>query len=678
MKKILSNLFVHLCALAVIVIPHFVTAQTFPSITLNKTTFTVGDTFTLNLTAAPNSPIWAKAMHTYKGTTVQNDLTATQVASTDSSGKYSLTFVTTQTMAGYWSQVWSVGSDPITAPYTIVQFNILDTVQTPVSITLNKTSFVVGDTFTMTLTGAPNSPIWSKVTHTYNGTTVQNDQTATQVAATDATGKYTLTFTTTSTMAGSWSQVWSVGSDPLTAPNTSIQFSVAASTAGTGGSGQLGGTGPCTDITNYAYPSIIDRNTKLPLVLKDTTIKCWVINRYQDAIAMVKDLIPTNQNSCTNIGTFGMRDAIKQIAVDKCAALLRDNAVPNCSTLGIDPATIAQPYIDDYNNYVKSLNAWNYVGNTTDRYFLSPTPSVWDYAMGVAKTYFDPDAFQRYRDTGVFTQTPGVAPYCPVVGSVGGTTAGGGGSTGTSGTGGSTGGTTGGTTGGGSSIGSFVTNLTNTSVTATLNSIYQPTQVVAQNAINAFLGVPKGTTTVPPVIGTGCYEFKTDMSFGSTGGEVPNLITALQADGSLSSASTPKSFDTSVKTAVIAFQEKYKAQILAPLGYSTGSGTGFVGPLTRAQLNTLCLVKTTSSTTSGSGSTTQTSTGYPRTVTVINNGLNVRTEPKLTAPIVGSLSANQKITVVGVVTGDLWGAYDQWWKTQDANYVWAGGTQEKP
>lgn len=44
-------------------------------------------------------------------------------------------------------------------------------------------------------------------------------------------------------------------------------------------------------------------------------------------------------------------------------------------------------------------------------------------------------------------------------------------------------------------------------------------------------------------------------------------------------------FGTTTKNSVIAFQEKYAQEILAPWGFT--KGTGLVGKTTRAKLNTL-------------------------------------------------------------------------------------------
>ncbi|MCX6790926.1 MAG: peptidoglycan-binding domain-containing protein, partial [Candidatus Gribaldobacteria bacterium] len=83
-----------------------------------------------------------------------------------------------------------------------------------------------------------------------------------------------------------------------------------------------------------------------------------------------------------------------------------------------------------------------------------------------------------------------------------------------------------------------------------------------------------------------CYTFNTNLIKGDRGSEVEALQIALNKEGfSVPSYGDQSIFGPLTQRAVISFQEKYKAEILTPLGLS--SGTGKVGVATRAKLNAL-------------------------------------------------------------------------------------------
>ena len=83
------------------------------------------------------------------------------------------------------------------------------------------------------------------------------------------------------------------------------------------------------------------------------------------------------------------------------------------------------------------------------------------------------------------------------------------------------------------------------------------------------------------------FSFKSYLSQGSRSKEVEELQRCLSEfsdiypEGEITGYFGPKT-----KTAVIKFQEKYKEEILTPLGYS--QGTGEVGKVTRKKLNEIC------------------------------------------------------------------------------------------
>lgn len=127
---------------------------------------------------------------------------------------------------------------------------------------------------------------------------------------------------------------------------------------------------------------------------------------------------------------------------------------------------------------------------------------------------------------------------------------------------------------------SFVSADTITDLQAQINALLAQVQ-----ALQAQLAQMQGQPA------TWCHDFSVNLKYGDSGSEVEALQTALTKEGFAPSkewdmiAPSKYYFGELTASSVTGFQEKYKNEILIPLGLKYG--TGYAGSATRAKLNKL-------------------------------------------------------------------------------------------
>ena len=133
---------------------------------------------------------------------------------------------------------------------------------------------------------------------------------------------------------------------------------------------------------------------------------------------------------------------------------------------------------------------------------------------------------------------------------------------------------------------------------AQVNAIINLLQVFGADQ-SVIANVQASLTGGMPTVGTGarCHTFNVNLRVGDQDsnsmerGEISTLNTALQKEGFdpvdiySDNSNAPPYFSELTASIVIRFQEKYRDEILTPVGLKYG--TGYVGPATRKKLNQL-------------------------------------------------------------------------------------------
>ena|GEM_PF-1037055 len=194
------------------------------------TTYYAGDTFTLTVTGAANAAV----------TVSQNGSAQGSVGTTNSSGVLSISGSWSSSDVGSYTQTWYVAG--VAAPTLSFSIRALPAATATIAVTGPRSgnTYYVGDSYTITVTGAPNAPV----------TVNQNGSQSGQLGTTNSSGSWSTSGTWTTASIGTYVQTWQVAG--MSAPT--ITSYVAAipyySISGTITSGGVGVQGVTVTLSN--------------------------------------------------------------------------------------------------------------------------------------------------------------------------------------------------------------------------------------------------------------------------------------------------------------------------------------------------------------------------------------------------------------------------------------------
>jgi len=194
----------------------------------------LADTFTLTVTGAANAAV----------TVSQNGSAQGSVGTTNSSGVLSISGSWSSSDVGSYTQTWYVAG--VAAPTLSFSIRALPAATATIAVTGPRSgnTYYVGDSYTITVTGAPNAPV----------TVNQNGSQSGQLGTTNSSGSWSTSGTWTTASIGTYVQTWQVAG--MSAPT--ITSYVAAipyySISGTITSGGVGVQGVTVTLSNCQAP----------------------------------------------------------------------------------------------------------------------------------------------------------------------------------------------------------------------------------------------------------------------------------------------------------------------------------------------------------------------------------------------------------------------------------------
>jgi hypothetical protein len=155
--------------------------------------FVAGDTWQVTITGGPNQPV------AVAGTTNGSAWGPVAMGQTDASGHFTKTGTIGAT--GNYTETWTAGG--VTAGTVTFTVNPVPTVQISNVTHPGSTTFAVGDTWKVTISGAANQAV------TVTGTTNGNPWGPVAMGQTDNTGNFSRTGVIAAN--GSYTEIWSLG-----------------------------------------------------------------------------------------------------------------------------------------------------------------------------------------------------------------------------------------------------------------------------------------------------------------------------------------------------------------------------------------------------------------------------------------------------------------------------------